>query len=130
MKASPHTLFVVDDDPKSRKAVAALAFSMKIPCKTFASAEEFLDRYDPSWTGCALVDFRLGGMDGLALQERLQALRGALRVVLISAYLDESLAARAMQHGATAIVEKPYKDDDLADALRKALGPATGQSGK
>ncbi|MFZ1932346.1 MAG: hypothetical protein WCB27_15115 [Thermoguttaceae bacterium] len=56
MAKSKGTLFVIDDDPKSRKAVAALATSMKINCVTFASAERFLDYYDPSLTGCALVD--------------------------------------------------------------------------
>ena len=53
MKTSPSTLFVVDDDPKSRKAVAALALSMKIKCELFASAEAFLNRFDPSLSGCA-----------------------------------------------------------------------------
>ena len=121
MKTSQGTLFVVDDDPKSRKAVAALASSMKIRCETFASAEGFLDRYDPSLTGCALVDFRLGGMDGLQLQERLQAMGSALCVVLISAYADVSLAVRAMKSGAVAFIEKPYKNDELADAVREAM---------
>ena len=78
MKASQGTLFVVDDDPKARKAVAALASSMKIKCELFASAEEFLDRYDPSLTGCVLIDFRLGGMDGLQLQECLRAMGSRL----------------------------------------------------
>ena len=95
MKTSQNTLFVIDDDPKSRKAVAALASSLKITCETFASAEGFLGRCDPSLTGCALIDFRLGGMDGLQLQERLQAMGSALSVILISAYADASLAVRA-----------------------------------
>ena len=125
MKTSEDTLFVVDDDPNSRKAVAALASSMRIRCETFASAEGFLDRYDPSLTGCALVDFRLGGMDGLELQERLQAMGSALCVVLISAYADVSLAVRAINSGAVAFVEKPYKDDELADAVRKAIDRST-----
>ena len=125
MKTSHGTLFVIDDDPKSRKAVAALASSMKIRCETFASAEGFLDRYDPSLTGCALVDFRLGGMDGLQLQERLQAMGSALSVILISAYADVSLAVRAMKNGAVAFIEKPYKNDELADAIRKALDRCT-----
>ena len=94
---------------------------MKIRCETFASAEGFLDRYDPSLTGCALVDFRLGGMDGLQLQDRLQAMGSPLPVVLISAYADVSLAVRAMKSGAVAFIEKPYKNDELADAIRKAL---------
>ena len=68
MKTSQGILFVIDDDRKSRMAVAALALSLKIKCETFVSAEAFLGRYTPSLTGCALVDFRLGGMDGLELQ--------------------------------------------------------------
>jgi FixJ family two-component response regulator len=121
MKTYQVTLFVVDDDSKSRKAAAALASSLKIRCETFASAEGFLDRYDPSLTGCALVDFRLGGMNGLQLQERLQALGSTLPVVLISAYADVSLAIRALKGGAVAFIEKPYKADELADAIRKAM---------
>jgi two-component system, LuxR family, response regulator FixJ len=125
MMASKGTLFVIDDDPKSRKAVAALASSMQIECDTFASAEGFLEHYDPSLTGCALVDFRLGGMDGLHLQERLQAMDSALSVILISACADASLARRAMKNGAVAFIEKPYKNDDLADAIRNALDRCT-----
>jgi two-component system, LuxR family, response regulator FixJ len=125
MTTSKGILFVIDDDPKSRKAVAALASSMQIECETFVSAEGFLDRYDPSLTGCALVDFRLGGMDGLQLQERLQALGSALSVILISAYAGASLAVRAVKNGAVAFIEKPYKNDELADAIRKALDRCT-----
>jgi len=121
MKTSQDTLFVVDDDPKARKAMAALASSLKIRCETFASAEEFLDRYDPSLRGCALVDFRLGGMDGLKLQDRLRALDSVLGVVLISAYADAPLVACAMRGGAVAFIEKPYQNDDLADAIRTAM---------
>jgi FixJ family two-component response regulator len=116
----PGNLFVVDDDPMSRKAAKALASSLKIPCESFASAEEFLDRYSPSLTGCLLLDYRLGGMDGLQLQERLRGMGSLLRVVLISAYADAPLTVRALRNGAAAVVEKPYKDDDLADAIRKA----------
>ncbi len=121
MNTSQGTLFVVDDDPKSRKAMVALASSMKIRSETFASAEEFLDRYDPSLRGCALVDYRLGGMDGLQLLDRLRAMGGLLPVVLISAYGAAPLAARAMKRGAVAFVEKPYQNDDLVDAIRMAM---------
>jgi two-component system, LuxR family, response regulator FixJ len=121
VNASQGTLFVVDDDPKSRKAVTALARSMKIRCEPFASAEEFLERYEPSLTGCALIDFRLGGMDGLELQGRLQAMGSGLSVIVISAYADMRLAVRALKSGAVAFIEKPYQNDDLADAICKGL---------
>jgi two-component system, LuxR family, response regulator FixJ len=122
VKTFQGTLFVVDDDPKSRKAVAALASSMKIQCELFASAEEFLDGYDASLTGCALIDFRLDGMDGLQLLDRLRAMRSLLAVVLISAYADVPMTVRAMQSGAVAVIEKPYRNEDLADAVCAALG--------
>ncbi len=121
MCTSQGTLFVVDDDPASRKAAAALASSMKIKCETFASAEEFLDGYNPYLRGCALVDFRLGGMDGLQLLDRLQAMGSVLHVVLISAYAAAPLADCAMKRGAVAFVEKPYQNDDLVDAIRTAM---------
>jgi FixJ family two-component response regulator len=125
MKISKISLFVVNDDPRSCKAVAALASSLRIRCETFASAEGFLDRYDSSLTGCALVDFRLRGMDGLQLQERLQAMDSTLSVVVISAYANESLAVRALKGGAVAFIEKPYKADELADAIREAMERST-----
>jgi two-component system response regulator DctR len=121
MKTSQGILFVIDDDRKSRMAVAALALSMRIKCETFVSAEAFLDRYDSALTGCALVDFRLGGMDGLELQNRLRAMGSALAVVLVSAYADVHLSAQAIESGAVAFIEKPYRSDDLADAVRMAL---------
>jgi two-component system, LuxR family, response regulator FixJ len=126
VKTPAGTLFVIDDDQKSRKAVAALASSLKIRCETFTSAETFLERCDPSLTGCALVDYRLGGMDGLQLQERLSAMGSALGVVLISAYADASMAERAMKNGAIAVIEKPYHDDELADAVHQALDRSAG----
>jgi FixJ family two-component response regulator len=125
MIPSQATLFIVDDDPNACRAVAALASSLKIKCETFTSAEGFLDRYDPSLTGCALVDYRLGGMDGLQLQERLRAMGSSLLVILISAYADVALAVRALKSGAVAFIEKPYKNDELADAVRRAMDQCT-----
>ncbi len=124
MKGSQGILFVIDDDRKLRMAVAALALSLKIKCETFGSAEAFLDRYKPSLTGCALVDFRLGGMDGLELQDRLRAMGSRLAVVLVSGYANAPLVARAKASGAVAFIEKPYRNDDLADAVRAALSHA------
>ncbi len=72
-----------------------------------------------------LIDFRLGGMDGLQLQECLRAMGSPLSVILISAYADVAMAVRAMKNGAVTVIEKPYKNDDLADAVRKAMDLST-----
>jgi signal transduction histidine kinase len=121
MNTSQGKLFVVDDDPKARGALGALAASMKIPCEQFASAEEFLDRHDPSLRGCALIDYRLQGMDGLQLLDRLRAENTSLHLVLVSAYADVSMAVQAMKKGALAVLEKPYQLNELADVLREAI---------
>lgn len=84
MEPTEGTLFIVEDDPRSRKALGALASSMKIKHEIYASAEEFLERYESSLSGCALLDYRLGGMDGLQLQGKLQAMNSMLSVVLIA----------------------------------------------
>jgi signal transduction histidine kinase len=121
MNTAEGPLFVIDDDPGSRRAVAALASSLKIKCETFASAEEFLTRCIPSMTGCALIDFRLPGMDGLQLLDRLRAMGGSLAVVLISAHADVSMAVRALRNGALTVLEKPYQSNDLIDVIREAI---------
>ncbi len=121
MKGSEAALHVVDDDLSARKGVAALASSMGVPCETFSSAEDFLDHYDPSRAGCLLIDLRLTGMSGLELQERLAAMGNTLPVILVSAHADVPTTVRAMRNGALTLLEKPYRDDQLADAIRTAL---------
>jgi FixJ family two-component response regulator len=115
------TLFVVDDDPKARKAVAILARSLRIQCETFTSGEAFLDYYQPSLEGCLLIDLRLEGMSGLQLQERLMALGSLLPVILISAYATVPLTVQGIRNGALTLLEKPYLDDELTDAILDAL---------
>jgi two-component system response regulator DctR len=121
MNTCQGTLFVVEEDYNSREAVAALASSMKIRCETFASAEEFLDSYNPYLRGCVLVDCRLDGMDGLQLHDHLRAMGSVLHVVLVSTHAEVHLAACDRNRGAVAIIKKPLQNDDLAHVIRAAM---------
>jgi FixJ family two-component response regulator len=115
------TLFVVDDDPDACRSAAALASSMGIACQTYCSAESFLESFDPSRPGCVLIDLRLNGMSGFALQEELAAQGSALPVIVISAYADVPATVRLMRNGALTVLEKPYHADELAEAIRLAI---------
>lgn len=118
---SEPTVFVVDDDPQSRKSVCALVRSMGIRAQQFSSAEEFLGGYREGRPGCLVTDVRMFGMSGLELQEELQRRKVLLPVIVLTAYPRTPLTVRAIKAGAVTLLEKPYEDDDLWDAIRKAL---------
>lgn len=120
MSAEP-TVFVVDDDEQARKSVCALVRSMGMRAESFASAEDFLNRYTPDRPGCLVTDYRMLGMSGLELQEELARRGIALPVIVLTAYARTSVAVQAMKAGAVTMLDKPYAEDDLWDAIRKAL---------
>jgi len=115
------TVFVIDDDPDARESFAALAVSLRLAAETFTSAEEFLLAARDQRPGCILVDLRLPGMTGLALQQQLVEAGCRLPVILISAHFSVRDAAQALQHGVFRIVEKPYLEDDLSHAIQEAI---------
>jgi two-component system, LuxR family, response regulator FixJ len=121
MPADRSTVFIVDDDPSVREAVAALVESMSFPAQTFASAEEFLQDYDPGASGCLVTDLRMLGMSGLDLLERLKDPAQALPVIIITAYADVPLAIGAMKRGAFSLLQKPCRDHDLWSTIHDAL---------
>lgn len=121
MQPSDPTLFIVDDCWESQESVVALAGSLGLRCEPFDSAEAFLASLAPSRSGCALVDFRLGGMNGLQLLQRLAELAPTLPAILISAYADVPVAVQAMKCGAYSVIEKPCGFDELSEAILGAL---------
>lgn len=121
MDASSCVVFVIDDEPADRARAAALVSSMGWECRTFTSAEQFLDHVSPSRGGCAIVALRLPGMDGMALQRHLIRLGSTMPVILVGGEIDVATAVRAMQNGAVTVLEKPCQTDQLADAIRTAL---------
>jgi len=115
------TVFVVDDDQQARKSVCALVRSMGVPAEAFAPAEEFLEGYAEGFPGCLVTDVRMFGMSGLELQEELKRRNVMLPVIVLTAYARTPITVRAIKSGAVTLLEKPYADDDLWDAIRRAL---------
>lgn len=115
------TVFVVDDDPAVRESLTMLVRSMELRVEAFDSAQAFLDAYDPSRPGCLLLDVRMPGISGLELLERLARDETHPTAVLISAYGDVPTVVRAMKAGAVNFLEKPYRDQQLWDAIQEAL---------
>jgi FixJ family two-component response regulator len=115
------TVFIVDDDEAYRDSLAELLASVALPCESFASAQAFLDAHDPQRAGCLVLDVRMAHMSGIALQARLKALRATIPIVFISGHGDIEMAVRAIKDGAIDFVQKPYREQQLLDAINEAL---------
>jgi FixJ family two-component response regulator len=119
------TVFMIDDDANLRASVCALVSSLGCHAQEFASAEEFLASYAGD-RGVVVVDLRMPGLSGLELQEELTRRKSHLPVIIVSAYARTPITVRAIQAGAVTMIDKPYHDDDLWDAIRTALEKEEG----
>ena len=108
MRTAQPSVFVVEDDPDVRESLQDLFSSVKIPVKSYASATEFLDDYDPSAPGCLLLDVRMPGMSGLELQDKLCQQKIDIPIVIITGHGDVPMALRAIKNGAVDFIEKPF----------------------
>jgi two-component system response regulator FixJ len=120
----PAMVHVIDDDEAVRRSAEVLLASFGQEARTYASAEEFLQELPNARPGCAIVDVRMPGMDGLALQDELTRLNVKIPVIVVTGHGDVSLAVRAMKSGAVDFIEKPYSDNDLLNAVATALARA------
>lgn len=115
------TVFVVDDDAGMREALQSILETVGFPTAVYASAQEFLEAYHPSQAGCLVLDVRMPGMNGLELQKQLNARGAVIPVIFVSGHGDISMAVEAMKHGAFDFLEKPFREEDLLDRVRRAL---------
>ena len=113
---------VVDDDASVRQAIKGLLKSAGFHAEVFASAEEVLKSGRLSGTACLILDVRMPGMSGIALQERLIASGRMVPIIFITAHADEEERARALERGAIDCLQKPFTDHALLDAIAKATG--------
>jgi FixJ family two-component response regulator len=121
MRDHQATVFVVDDDEAVRDAVQGLIQSVGLAVETFGSANEFLRKYDPARPGCLVLDVRLPGMSGLALQEKLAADKIEIPIIFITGHGDVPMAVHAIKSGALQFVQKPFRDQELLDHVAEAL---------
>jgi FixJ family two-component response regulator len=115
------SVFIVDDDPADCKLVAALAKTVGANAELFPSAETFLERCDRATAGCLVLDLWLPGMSGLELLNAMHRDGIRLPAIATSAYADVAITVRVMQQGAVTLLEKPYRGEELRDAMRQAL---------
>jgi two-component system response regulator FixJ len=118
------TVYIVDDHDGSRCSMCALLMSIGLNTESFASAEDFLDAFDPVKAACLVLDIRLPGMSGIELQNKLTEEGVPLNVILISGHADAHLAAGSLNSGATAVLSKPFSSDELCNRVRAALAHA------
>jgi RNA polymerase sigma factor (sigma-70 family) len=114
-------VFVVDDDPSVRSSLKFLLSSMGLQVESFDSAETFLQRKPPDAPSCLVLDVRLRGLSGLDFQRELAARNIRIPIVFVTGHGDIPMSVRAMKAGAVEFLTKPYRDQDLLDAVRIAL---------
>jgi RNA polymerase sigma factor (sigma-70 family) len=115
------TVFIVDDDTAVCDSLALLLGLRGFQTQSFPSAEAFLQRLDPTWQGCLLLDLRMGGMSGLELQATLAARGMALPIIIVTAHGDVATTRRALKAGAFDFVEKPIDAEHLLAVVEKAI---------
>jgi FixJ family two-component response regulator len=115
------TVIVIDDDESVREALRGLFESVGLIAETHGSVKEFVAADDPEKAGCIVLDIRLPGQSGLEFQEALAQSDLPRSVVLISAHVDVAMAVRAMKAGAIDVLTKPVREQDLLEAVNRAI---------
>jgi FixJ family two-component response regulator len=114
-------VFVVDDDPSVRRAIKVLLESVGLAVELFGSAKEFLLGRPADSPSCLVLDIRLPGVSGLDFQRQLAEAKINIPIIFISAHGDVPMTVRAMKAGAIEFLTKPFRDQDLLDAVQVAL---------
>jgi FixJ family two-component response regulator len=121
VKPSNAVVYVVDDDLSVREALASLIGSVSLNVECFASPQEFLRRRNRDGPSCLVLDVRMPGLSGLDLQRELTRTAQPIPIIFISGHGDIPMAVEAMKAGAIEFLAKPFRDEDLLDAIRQAL---------
>ncbi|MBX4871060.1 response regulator transcription factor [Rhizobium bangladeshense] len=114
-------VFIVEDDDELRLSLDSLFRSIGLKTSMFANAREFMDAKKPDVTGCLVVDVRLPGLSGLDFHDQLMKAGSAIPVIFMTGHGDIPMSVRAMKAGAVDFLPKPFRDQDMLDAVASAL---------
>lgn len=121
MTGAAQVVFVVDDDPSVRSSLKFLLSTVGLQAESFDSADSFLHKKLPDLPSCLVLDVRLPGLSGLDFQRELAAKNIHIPIVFLTGHGDIPMSVRAMKAGAVEFLTKPFRDQDLLDAVRIAL---------
>ena len=121
MPTAVPTVYVIDDDGGMRQAVQDLVESIGLRAEAFATGEEFLKRPHTAGPSCLVLDVRLPQMSGLEFQQKLAELGVRVPIIFITAHGDIPMSVKALKSGAVEFLTKPFRDQDLLDAIQQAL---------
>jgi FixJ family two-component response regulator len=119
--AGPPTVFIIDDDADVRVSIQGLLKSVGLRSESFESAQDFLRRVRSDGPSCLVLDVRLPGVSGLDVQHQLTEAGVQLPVIFITGHGDIPMTVKAMKSGAVEFLTKPFRDQDLLDAIQQAL---------
>jgi FixJ family two-component response regulator len=121
MSDADSVVYVVDDDSSMREALSSLIRSIGLAVVTFPSAQDFLDHTRADAAACLVLDVRLPGLSGLDLQRELTRAKVGIPIIFITGHGDIPMSVRAMKAGAAEFLPKPFREEDLLDAIRLSL---------
>jgi FixJ family two-component response regulator len=119
--AAVRTVFIIDDDRSMRQAIQDLVESVGLRAEAFATGQEFLNRQRTGDPSCLVLDVRLPQMSGLDFQRQLAEAGIQIPIIFITAHGDIPMSVRALKSGAVEFLTKPFRDQDLLDAIQQAL---------
>jgi FixJ family two-component response regulator len=115
------TVFIVDDDTDVRESLQELLESVGLHSKSFGSAQEFLSSPHSDGPSCLILDVRLPGISGLDLQHELKRAKVSIPIIFLTAHADVPMSVKAMKSGAIEFLTKPFRQQDLLDAVQRSL---------
>jgi FixJ family two-component response regulator len=118
---APPAVFVIDDDQPVRESLASLLRSVGLQVKTFETADEFLQQAAPNGPSCLVLDVRLPGLSGLDFQSELAKANIHIPIIFMTGHGDIPMSVKAMKAGAIEFLTKPFRDQDILDAVRVGI---------